>query len=174
MSTLDPYEYSRNTTILYIWAWERCKPSYESDYKKRMKKKNGAWLMFNFPMTKSSQQGKTAREKQYFQYWILRLVVFTRFRSNRDCLLKLYINQISKNSFLWALLGNTNRHWVYFIWLAEGVATILCCCAKLVFMLLTIGLWRRAGLLKLWVAASNGAAKCNFGISKPIGLTNQI
>jgi len=38
-------------------------------------------------------------------------------------------------------------------------------------MLSTIGLWRRAGLLKLWVAAPNGAAKCNFGISKPIGLT---
>ena len=37
---------------------------------------------------------------QYFQYWILRLVVFTRFRANRDCLLKLYVNQISKNSFL--------------------------------------------------------------------------
>jgi len=59
-------------------------------------------------------------------------------------------------------------------WLAEGVATILCCCANLVFMLLTIGLWRRAELHKLWVAASNGAAKCNFGISKSIGLTNQI
>jgi len=55
--------------------------------------------MFNFPLTKSSQQGKTAREKQYFQCWILRLVVFTRFRANRDCLLKLYVNQISKNSF---------------------------------------------------------------------------
>ena len=91
-----------------------------------------------------------------------------------DCLLKLYVNQISKNSFVWALLGNAGLHWAYFIWLAEGVATTPCCCAKLVFMLLTIGLWRRAGLFKLWVAASNGAAKCNFGISKPIGLTNQI
>jgi len=130
--------------------------------------------MFNFPLTKSSQQGKTTREKQYFQYWILRLVVFTRFCANRDCLSKLYVNQTSKNSFLWALLGNTSLHWAYFIWLAEGVAKILCCCAKLVFMLLTIGLWRRAGLFKLWVAASNGASKCNFGISKPIGLTNQI
>jgi len=61
-----------------------------------------------------------------------------------------------------------------FIWLVEGVATILCCCEKLAFMLLTIGLWRRAVLLKLWVAASNGVAKCNFGAAKPIGLTNQI
>ena len=58
-------------------------------------------------------------------------------------------------------------------WLAEGVATILCCCAKLVFMLLTIGLWRGAGLLKLWIAASNGAVKCSFWISKPIDLTNR-
>jgi len=118
--------------------------------------------MFIFPLTKSSQQRKTAREKQYFQYWILHLVVFTRFRANRDCLLKPYVNQISKNSFLWASLGNTCLHWAYFIWFAEGVATMLCCCAKLVFMLLTIGLWRRAGLLKLWVAISNGDLKTNW------------
>jgi len=44
--------------------------------------------MFNFPLIKKSQEGKTAREKQYFQYCqLLRLVVFTRFRANRDCLL---------------------------------------------------------------------------------------
>jgi len=139
-----------------------------------MKKKDGTWLMFNFQLTKTSQQGTTAREKQYLPYWMLRFVVFTRFRANRDCLLKQYVNQISKNSFLWALLGKTCLHWAYFIWLAEGVATIFCCSAKLVFMLFTIGLWRRAGLLKLWVAASNGAAKCNFRISKTIGSTNQI
>jgi len=72
----------------------------ESGYKKRMKKKNGIELMFNFPLTKNSQQGKNVREKQYFQYWILRLVVFTRFCANKDCLLELYVNQISKNSFL--------------------------------------------------------------------------
>jgi len=52
--------------------------------------------MFNFPLTKSLQQRKTARhcktdEKQYCQYWILRLVVFTRFPASRDCLLKLYM-----------------------------------------------------------------------------------
>ena len=27
MSTADSYEYSNNTTILCIWAWERCRPS---------------------------------------------------------------------------------------------------------------------------------------------------
>ena len=62
----------------------------------------------------------------------------------------------------------------YFKWLAEDDATILCCCAKLVFMLFTIALWHRAGLLKLWVVAPNGVDKCNFGVAKPIGLTNQI
>jgi len=52
--------------------------------------------MFNFPLTKSSQQRKTARhcktdERQYYQYWMLRLVVFNRFPANRDCLVKLYM-----------------------------------------------------------------------------------
>jgi len=27
MSTLDPCQYSSNTTILCIWAWERFRPS---------------------------------------------------------------------------------------------------------------------------------------------------
>jgi len=70
--------------------------------------------------------------------------------------------------------GETCLYCAYFIWLAEGVATILCCYAKVVFMLFTIGLWHRAGLLKLWVVAPNGVAKCNFGVAKPIGLTNQV
>jgi len=48
--------------------------------------------MFNFPLAKSSQGRQTRQnsdEMQNCQYWILRLVVFTRFRANRDCLLKL-------------------------------------------------------------------------------------
>jgi len=45
-------------------------------------------------------------------------------------------------------------HWAYFVWLADGVATTLCCCAKLDFMLFAISLCHRAGLLKLWVAAA--------------------
>jgi len=48
--------------------------------------------MFNFPLTKSSQQRKTLQnsdENQSCQYWILRFIVFTRFPANRDCLLKL-------------------------------------------------------------------------------------
>jgi len=39
-----------------------------------------------------SQTLQNSDEKQYCQYWILRLVVFTRFRANRDCLLKLYMS----------------------------------------------------------------------------------
>jgi len=34
-------------------------------------------------------------------------------------------------------------HWDYVIWLAKGVATILFCCAKLVFILFTISLYHR-------------------------------
>jgi len=36
-------------------------------------------------------------------------------------------------------LGKTCLHWTYFIWLAEGVATTLCC-VKLAFMLLILSL----------------------------------
>jgi len=53
-------------------------------------------MMFNFPLTKSSQQRKTERhcnsdKKQYCQYWILYSVVFTRLPASRDCLVKLYM-----------------------------------------------------------------------------------
>jgi len=174
MSTLAPYEYSSDTTIVCIWVWERCRPSLWKWLQKKNEKEKRYLLMFNFPLTKSLQQGKkTARKKQYFQYCILCLVVFTRFRANRDCLLKLCVNQISKK-----FLVSFTRKYVSTLGLLHMVSwgwcnnTLLLC--KLVFTLLTIDLWHRAGLLKVWVAASNGAAKCNFGISKPIGLTNQI
>jgi len=50
--------------------------------------------MSNFVLTKklAITQDSTLQnsdEKQYCQHWILRLVVFTRFRANRDCLLKI-------------------------------------------------------------------------------------
>jgi len=55
-------------------------------------------------------------------------------------------------------------YWEKRVWTGlEGVATTLCCCAKLDFMLFTIDLWRRAGLLKLWVAAPSGIAKWILG-----------
>jgi len=61
-----------------------------------MKKKKTV-LDVQFPLTKklpTTQDGqimKNSDEKQDCQFWILRLVVFTRFSANRDCLLKLYM-----------------------------------------------------------------------------------
>jgi len=40
-------------------------------------------------------------------------------------------------------LEKTCLHWAYFIWLTKGGATVLCCCAKVVFMLFAISLWHR-------------------------------
>jgi len=115
-------------------------------------------------------------EKQYCQYWIPRLVVFTRFRASRDCLLKFHMLGKSAKTVSHELYREKRvRIAIASYWfIAEGVATIICCCAKLVFMLFTIGLWHKAGLLKLLVVTPNGVAKCNFGVSKPIGLTNQL
>jgi len=39
MSTLDSYQHNNNTTILCIWAWERCRPSVWKWLQKRLKKK---------------------------------------------------------------------------------------------------------------------------------------
>jgi len=53
--------------------------------------------MLKFPLTKNlatTQDRQTLQnsdEKQDCQFWILRLVVLTRFPANRDCLLKLYM-----------------------------------------------------------------------------------
>jgi len=38
--------------------------------------------------TQDRQTLQNSDEKQYCQYWIPRLAVFTRFPANRDCLLK--------------------------------------------------------------------------------------
>ena len=172
MSTLDSYHYSYNKIVLCIWAWERCRPSLWKWLQKKNEKEKKVlnWCsIFHWQKARSnarppSQRLQNADEKQDCQYWILRLVVFTRFRANRDWFLKLYTLVKSPRTVSRELYWEkTCLHWAYFIWLAEGVATILGCCAKLVFMLLTIGLWHRAGLLKLWVAAPNGVAKCHFG-----------
>ena len=83
--------YSRNigrhgTLGPYVFAY---------GYKKRIKK-NKQYLMLNLPLTKISQQLKTARHcrtpmKSNCQYWMLRLVVSNWIAENRDCLLKLYM-----------------------------------------------------------------------------------
>jgi len=46
--------------------------------------------------------------------------------------------------------------------------TTLFCCAKLVFMLLTVGLWCRAGLLKLLVVAPNGLRNVILGLESQL------
>jgi len=113
--------------------------------KKEWKRKK-RYLMSNFPLTKklATTQGlqipQNSDEKQDCQFWILRLVVFTRFSANRDCLLKLFMLVKSARTV------SLELHWgkrVYIgltSWLTEGVLTIRCFCAKLVFMLFIIGL----------------------------------
>jgi len=41
MSTLDSYQYNNNTTVLCIWAWERCRPSVWKRLQKNEKEENG-------------------------------------------------------------------------------------------------------------------------------------
>jgi len=66
--------------------------------KKRMKKKQKWCLIYvqfstdkKLATTKKHQTLQNSDKKQYSQYWILGLVVFTRFPANRNCLLKLYM-----------------------------------------------------------------------------------
>jgi len=87
---------------------------YESGYKKKNEKEKKRYLMFNFPLTKNSHQRKTLimqnfDEKQDCRFWILRLVVFTRFCANRDCLLKLNMLVKSARTVLFNLCDGT--HW---------------------------------------------------------------
>ena len=109
-------------------------------------KRNKWYLMFNFPLTKKlattqdRQILQNSDEKQDCQYWILRLVVFTRFPANRDCLLKLYMLVESATTFSLELHLGKRVYIGLTSWLTEGVVTILCFCAKLVFMLFIIGL----------------------------------
>jgi len=49
--TLDSCQYSNNTTILCIWAWERFRPSVWKRLQKKWNRKH-RYLMFNFPLTK--------------------------------------------------------------------------------------------------------------------------
>jgi len=90
MSTLDSWQCSNNTTILCIWAWERFRPSVWKKLQKKKEKKETVLFMFNYPLTKSSQQRKTAKHcktpmKSNCQFWILRWVVFTRFPTEIAC-----------------------------------------------------------------------------------------
>ena len=96
MSTLGSYQCSNNTTIMCIWAWERFNHSLWKWLQKTNERKRYLIdVQFStdkkLATTQDRQTQQNSDEKQYCQCWILRLVVFTRFRANRDCLLKLYM-----------------------------------------------------------------------------------
>jgi len=104
MSTFDSYQYSNHTTILCIWAWDRCRSSVW----KWLQKKNGKEKHLidvqlstdkKLATTQDRQTLQNSDEKQYCQYWILRLVVLTRFPANRDFLLKLYHSHLIINAY---------------------------------------------------------------------------
>ena len=90
--------------------------------------------MFNFPLTKKlattqdRQILQNSGKKRDWQFWILRLVVFTRFPANRDCLLKLYMLVKSARTV------SRELHWgkrVYIgltSWLTEGCDKTLLLC----------------------------------------------
>jgi len=130
--------------------------------------------MFNFPLTKSSQQRKTARHCKtpmkrnivsIGSYVCLFLLDFAQTEIacwSSACLL----NQLEQ--FLASFTGrnvSTLGLLRMVIWRCCDNTSLLC---KACFMLFTIDLWRWAGLLKLWVAAPNGVAKCNFGSRKQL------
>jgi len=105
--------------------------------------------MFNFPLTKKlattqdRQILQNSDEKQDCQFWILHLVVFTRFPAHRDCLWKLYMLVKSARTVSRELHWGKRVYTGLTSYLTEGVLTILCFCAKLVFMLFIIGLSRQ-------------------------------
>jgi len=74
-----------------------CRPSVWKRLQKNEKEKKRYLIDAQFSTdkklatTQDRQTLQNSDEKQYCQYWIQRLVVFTRFPANRDCLLKLYM-----------------------------------------------------------------------------------
>jgi len=84
--------------------------------------------------TQDRQTLQNSDEKQYCQWWILRLVVFARYPANRVCLLKLYMlvksaRTVSRELYWEKRVYNGLTSYVYLGVLR--VATILCCCANL-------------------------------------------
>jgi len=110
-----------------------------------MKKKKTV-LDVQFPLTKklATTQDRhilqNSDEMQDCWFWILRLVVFTRFPAKRDCLLKLYMLVKSARTVSRKLNWGKPVYIGLTSWLTEDVVTILCFCAKRIFMLFVIGL----------------------------------
>jgi len=92
-------------------------------------KKNKTVLDVQFPLTKKlattqdRQILQNSDEKQDCQFWILRLVVFTRFPANRDCLLKLYMSVKSGRTVSRELRWGKRVYIGLTSWLTEGVVT---------------------------------------------------
>jgi len=87
--------------------------------KKMIKKKTV--LDVQFPLTKKlatqdRQILQNSDENQDCQFWILRLIVLTRFPANRDFLLKLYMLVKSARTVSRELhWGKKCLHWAYFV-----------------------------------------------------------
>ena len=100
--------------------------------------------MYNTPLTKKlattqdRQILQNSDEKQDCQFCILRLVVFTRFPANRDCLLKLYMLVKSARTVSRELHREKRVYIGLASWLTEGVVTILCFCAKLMLFIISL------------------------------------
>jgi len=145
MSTLDFCHYSNNMTILCIWAWERFRPSLSKRLQKKNEKDKKTVLDVQFPLTKKlatteDRQILQNSKKHDCQFWILGLVVFTRFSANRDCLLKLYMLVKSARTVSRELHWENVSKIGLTSCLTEGVLTILCFCEKIVFIVFIIGL----------------------------------
>ena len=142
---------ARNDKICYKFGgYDLLPPSYTDGYKKRMKNKVLSWCSI-FPLRKSSHQRKTARNcRTPLKNNIVSIGCYVWLLSTTENCPQAYIacwsficylNQLEQ--FLVILLGKKCLHCAYFIWLADGVATILFYCAKHVLMLFSISLYRR-------------------------------
>jgi len=73
VSTLDSYQYSNNTTLLCIWAWERCRPSLWKWLRNEWKRKHRYLIDVQFSTdkklatTQDRQTPQNSDEKQYSQ-----------------------------------------------------------------------------------------------------------
>ena len=164
-SILDSYQYSNNVTTLCIWAWERFRPSVCNRLQKKYEKKV---LDVQFPLTKKlattqdHQILQNSDEKQDCQFWILRLVVFTRFPANRDCLLKLDMLVKSRRTVSRELHWGKRVYVELTSWLTEGVVILLCFCAKRVFVVFIIGLSQAYGKAFYWGGRKNCPENSNL------------
>jgi len=126
-------------------TWERCRPSVRKRLRKIEKDENGTDAQFSTEKARNNARPPDTAKLRCnivniisFVFLFLLGVPQTKIACGSSAC---QLNQ--QNSFSWALLRKMCLHWAYFIWLTAGVATILCCCAKLVFMLFTIVLWHR-------------------------------